>query len=56
MFAIVSEGVVVNLIVWDGDTKAWSAPGGSEIVAVPSGTAIDIGYAYSAGQLNAPAQ
>jgi len=31
-------GQVVNIVLWDGDTTAWSPPTGTEARADPTGT------------------
>lgn len=46
-YAIVTDGVVSNIVVWNGDTDTWSPPEGSQAVPVPEGLAISIGDTYS---------
>ena len=38
-YAVVRDGVVENIIVWDGETE-WSPPEGCEVIATPDGCAI----------------
>jgi len=45
-YAIVSSGIVINLIQWDGDSE-WAPPAGSEAVLIPAGTFVDIGYTWN---------
>lgn len=53
-YAIVANGVVVNIIVWDGDTSTWQPPQGSTAVAIPDGTFVNIGYLYDGTSFSAP--
>ena len=53
-YAIVENGVVTNLIVWDGDTDTWSPPEGSTAVLVPTGGFVDIEYLYDGTAFSAP--
>lgn len=51
-----SSGVVVNIIVWDGNAEIWSPPDGQTAVAAASGTGTAcIGGTYSGGAFTAPA-
>jgi hypothetical protein len=53
VYAVVENGVVTNLVQWDGQTK-WQPPEGAEAIAVPDGVFIDIGYAWDGTAFNAP--
>lgn len=54
-YAIVINGAVENLVLWDGNANYWSPPSGSTAVLVPASTgAISIGWTYSGGQFSAP--
>ncbi|WP_321894540.1 hypothetical protein [Paraburkholderia heleia] len=45
MYAIVENGVVVNVVVWDGSTASWQPPDGATAVAV----SVQTGPAYIGG-------
>ncbi|OXI70113.1 hypothetical protein CFB81_16375 [Burkholderia sp. AU28863] len=44
-YAVVENGLVTNLVVWDGETE-WTPPEGSTVVLVEPGTFVSIGYTY----------
>jgi hypothetical protein len=44
-YAIVLDGVVSNIIVWDG-VAVWSPPVGSVVVALDADQPCDIGWTY----------
>lgn len=46
-YAIIKNGVVENLILWDGNTKNWQPPTGTTAVPVSSGTFVTIGSLYN---------
>lgn len=52
-YAIVQGGVVVNTIVWDGQS-AWDEPQGSVVVQIPDGAYVGIGSAYDGKTFGAP--
>lgn len=51
-YAIVENGVVSNVTLWDGDTKEWQPPKGS--TAVKCGNDVGIGWAYTGGEFAPP--
>jgi hypothetical protein len=63
-YALVSNGIVVNIIRWDGipftaatdaaPAYGWNPPDGVEALLIPSDTIVLIGYTYSDGQFAAP--
>lgn len=53
-YAIVENGVVTNMILWDGDTESWSPPAGISAVSVADGLEIGIGWAYNGTSFAAP--
>jgi len=53
VYAVVENGVVVNMVVWDGVAQ-WQPPEGSQAIPVPEGTFVDIGWLYSNGAFSAP--
>lgn len=48
-YAIVKDGAVVNICLWDGDTKKWTPPEGA--IAVPAERDVGIGWKYERGKL-----
>lgn len=53
IYAIVENGIVVNTIVWDGQSE-WTPPPGSTVVLIPDGAYVGIGSTYSNGQFGPP--
>lgn len=54
MYAIIENGLVVNVVVWDGDASAWQPPDGTIAVPVPEGQVAYIGYGYDNGVFAQP--
>ena len=52
--AIVENGLVSNIIVWDGDTAIWSPPEGQSAVALSDDSPVVIGWSYSGTDFAAP--
>lgn len=47
VYALVSDGVVMNTIIWDGDGEGWSPPPGQVPVRVKgSDGPVSIGWLY----------
>lgn len=44
-YALIENGTVVNMIVWDGNAKTWQPPTGQEVVQSANGAAIGGTYA-----------
>jgi len=53
-YAIIDDGIVVNIVVWDGNTETWQPPEGSTAVEITAEQVVGVGYTYSAGQFEAP--
>lgn len=53
-YAIVENGVVNNVVIWDGQSD-WAPPAQSEAIAVPAGESVSIGWGYSNGTFSARA-
>jgi hypothetical protein len=51
-YAIVDNGVVINIVVWDG-AATWS-PDSGEPVEIKDSVFVDLGYLYSNEQFTAP--
>lgn len=54
MYAIIENGVVVNVVLWDGDSE-WQPPAGTTAVEVTETTgAAFVGLPYANGHFTAP--
>ena len=54
-YAIVENGVIANVIVWDGVTE-YTSPNGTTLIQIPDGTYTGIGATYSNGVFGPPPQ
>lgn len=36
-YVLIESGIVVNLIVWDGDVSVWRPPAGMTAIKIPPG-------------------
>ena len=45
-YAVVRDGVVENLIIWDGGAEGWQPPEGSIAVLIPDDASVSIGGTY----------
>jgi hypothetical protein len=54
IYAVVENGVVVNLVLWDGDTAIWQPPEGSTAVPVPIDVYVTIGSLYDGTSFSNP--
>jgi len=52
-YAIIEDGIVVNIVVWDGGTT-WSPPDGQTAIAIEDGVEVGIGYSVVDGKFVAP--
>lgn len=52
-YALVENGTVVNIILWDGIAD-YSPPDGQTVVQIPDGVSANIGYAYDGSAFIAP--
>ena len=53
-YALVSGGIVLNVIEWDGDESTWSPEDGQTAVLVKDGDVPNIGLGYSDGVFAQP--
>lgn len=53
-YAVVTDGVVSNTIIWDGES-GWSPPDGSIAIVIPDGAVAGIGSTYADGAFTPPA-
>lgn len=55
MYAIIENGIVINVVVWDGNTETWQPPEGTTAVEVTNDTGpAYIGFPYADGKFTAP--
>jgi hypothetical protein len=54
-YALIQNGVVINIIAWDGDTATWEPPAGIAVAAVPEDSSAGIGWTYNGTTFSAPA-
>ncbi|MDT6993899.1 hypothetical protein [Burkholderia cenocepacia] len=47
-YAVVSNGVVENVVVWDGESD-WQPPENATLIELPEGTFVSIGCLASQG-------
>jgi hypothetical protein len=52
-FAVVENGVVTNVVVWNGDFNTWQPSIGTDAVEIKEGVEGGIGYSYD-GQVFSP--
>ena len=52
-YALVSKNKVVNTVLWDSVSQ-YSPEPGSELIAIPEGVAVGIGWGYKNGDWIAP--
>lgn len=45
-YAVIENGTVINVVLWDGQTE-WAPPVGSTAVVIPEGAVAGIGYTYA---------
>lgn len=53
-YAVIKDGVVDNLVEWDGDESGWMPPEGSSAVLVNAQDRVSIGAAYASNELKSP--
>ncbi|MHB9833813.1 hypothetical protein Q8F57_003140 [Paraburkholderia terrae] len=54
-YAIVQDGMVINVVVWDGNTEEWQPPEGTTAVLVTDETGpAYIGFPYADGHFTPP--
>lgn len=55
VYALIENGVVVNTIVWDGNTADWTPPAGQIAVLVrPEDGSVSIGWLYDGSHFSDP--
>ena len=51
-YAMIKDGVVQNICLWDGDLNTWTPPEDMTVIAAPEN--IGVGWSYSEGQWAEP--
>jgi hypothetical protein len=46
IYAVIENGIVINTLIWDGNTSI-NFPEGILVIEIPSGEAIGIGWNYT---------
>lgn len=54
-YAIVADGIVENIVAWNGDMSVWQPPEGSIAVPLSPADAISISYTYDGTKFSPPA-
>jgi hypothetical protein len=52
-YAVVSSGIVTNVILWDGVSE-WAPPEGSTANLLPPSSQVGVGYSYTGTTYTAP--
>lgn len=52
-YAIIANGIVVNIILWDGESD-WAPQDGQIAVPVPDDVFVDISYVFDGGVFSPP--
>jgi hypothetical protein len=53
-YALIENGIVVNVIVWDGDTSTWAPPAEFSALAIPAESIATIGWLCDGTNFTAP--
>ncbi len=53
-YALIQGTLVVNIVVWDGDTENWKPDDGIIAIEIPKGETVGIGWTYENGYFSAP--
>lgn len=53
-YAIIVDGIIANIILWDGNTENWQPEEGVDAVLIPEDTDARIGGTYADGVFSPP--
>lgn len=54
IYAVIENGIVINTVVWDGDSD-WAPPNGANLVEVDTEvTLVGVGFSYAGGEFKVP--
>lgn len=51
-YAMIKDGIVQNICLWDGDTTKWTPPEG--MIVIPAPDNVGIGWTYDGANWAAP--
>lgn len=51
--AVVRDGVIENVVLWDGATP-WAPPKGAELYPVEDGVVVSVGWKWDGGPVRPP--
>jgi hypothetical protein len=54
-YAVVENGVVINAVLWDGNTENWQPPAGSTAHLLAADAIVSVGYTFDGTSYVAPA-
>lgn len=54
-YAIVENGTVVNVVIWDGDTTVWQPPKGTTANLLPDDSPVSPGWTFDGTNYAPPA-
>jgi hypothetical protein len=52
-YAVIDNGIVVNVVIWDGESD-WSSPVGCSIKQLPPDSPVGVGYAFDGSNFAPP--
>ena len=53
-YAIIENGIVANVVVWDGNTETWQPPTGSTANLLPDDSPVSVGFTFDGTNYAAP--
>ncbi|WP_082779139.1 tail fiber assembly protein [Burkholderia sp. PAMC 28687] len=53
-YALIENGIVINVVVWDGNLATWTPPDGQTAIEVKDGDVPHIGLGYADGVYEQP--
>ena len=53
-YAMVENGVVTNVIIWDGNAEAWQPPAGSAVNLLTDDSPVGPGWTFDGANYSAP--
>lgn len=53
-FAVIKDGLVVNIILWDGEDNAFEKDIDGELIAIPEDIQVGIGWSYDGKKFTYP--
>ncbi|VWC89737.1 hypothetical protein BLA17378_04484 [Burkholderia aenigmatica] len=53
-YALIENGSVINVILWDGGTETWQPPQGMTTTLLPDGSPVSPGYTFDGANFHSP--